>query len=52
MNSTRTDLLSNEAGDAYFYAEKSGQIAPGKLLLMGLGDTNKQEYRLLRFSFQ
>lgn len=52
MQSVQTEMLSNEAGDSYFYAEKSGQIAPGKLLLMGLGDTNKQEYRLLRFSFQ
>jgi hypothetical protein len=52
LQSTRTEMLSNESGSYYYDASKSGQIAPGNLMLMGLGDTNKQEYRLLRFSFQ
>lgn len=52
LQTNRTEILSNESGGYYFNPAKSGQIAPGQLLLMGLGDTNKQEYRLLRFSFQ
>lgn len=52
LQSNRTEMLSNETGGYYFNPAKSGQIAPGTLLLMGMGDTNKQEYRILRFSFQ
>lgn len=52
MSLTRTEMLSNEDGSSYFYPEKSGQISQGSLILMGMGDTNKQEYRLMRFSFK
>jgi hypothetical protein len=51
MTLTQKSVLSNEDGTFYFNPAKSGSTATGNLILMGMGRTTGQEYRLIRITF-
>lgn len=51
MTLSQKSVISNEEGTFYFNPAKSGSTYPGNLILMGMGRTTGQEYRLIRIKF-
>lgn len=45
------DVVSNEDGQFYFLADRTGRLGNTSYLFLGTGNTNKQEYRLLKIAF-
>lgn len=42
------ELISNERGEFLFFPERSAQLQDGRMVLMGIGNPNKNDYFLLQ----
>lgn len=48
---TNTDLVRNEREDFLFFPRRSAMISKNKMMLMGVGSTERNDYKLIEVSF-
>lgn len=49
---THTDLARNEREDYLFFPRRSAMISENKMMLMGVGSTERNDYKLIEITFE